>query len=387
MISKCNPFTFFAGRLVLVALLGIAAVFGISQPSAGQQTPAPAREEGQTQETPTVQPEGLESPKVYVKHLKIPTWFTTLHDYATRRFAGRYDAGTLEEGLADNQPSVTFSHTVGGRRNIYLLIHRGQLIDLQRTTVKLELPVDAPGDEADHDRVGPADEQVHPMVGSCGGVSSPGNPYPCCNGGNCTFWAWHKAKTVWRQSLPGFSRTSVYPSGDARYWAGHASSNGWPVSPEPGSRTISVSSTISSFGHVWFNEFLGWQELWGNEMHWCTNGARYNVRRTFTQSNKGYIYPKLESWRPQVYLTVAPMLWSGPQNQWIQFSGQNFTHDSIVDVMTPGGQYVSLRGSQLVLSHSGCLWIQAVLNARGWWKFKVVAQDGQRSAYASVWVN
>jgi surface antigen len=79
---------------------------------------------------------------------------------------------------------------------------------------------------------------------SCGGQSSPGNPYPCCsNGGNCTWWVWKQAKDVWGVSLPGM--------GNANTWASYARSYGYPVSSTPTINTIAVSlKGATGWGHV-----------------------------------------------------------------------------------------------------------------------------------------
>jgi len=319
------------------------------------------------------------SPNYTRKRLKLPSNFESLRAFASKRFEDEVDPAEMQEGLADNHASVSFSSINGGYRRDRLLILYEDHIDLFTNEREIPPVSDSPADQTQEEVQTPAEHNVIPMVASCGGIYSPNNPYACCNGGNCTYWAWYKASTVWYQQMPGFN--------DAKYWAGQASAAGWPVSGEPGSRTISVSSSISSTGHVWFNEYLGWNILWGNEMNWCQWGPRDPVSHYFYQSNQGYIYPKQMWWRPQVTMTVSPTLWASSQNQWILFSGQSFTQNTIVDVTTPGGSMVSLRGAQVFVSNSGSLWIQAVLNARGWWKFRVVAQDGQRSNPVWLWVN
>lgn len=317
------------------------------------------------------------------RSIKLPDVDISLRDYAVVQFGT--DIDLLQEGIADNRPAIGFSLLDSNQQTNYLIVKHEDHLQEWKTTypiLKVESPVIASTEQHEVSSI-----VINPQVDNCGGVSSPGNPYPCGNGGNCTFWVWHKAKNVWGQQLPGFSKNSSFPSGDAKYWAGQARLAGWPVSSEPGSRTISVNNNISSFGHVWFNEFLGWQELVGNEMNWGQPGYRDPVKHTFQESNQGYIYPQVRSWRPIVTLTTSPTLRASSQPVWILFSGQNFGSNSIVDATTPDGSMVSLRGSQLYLSNSNNLWMQAVLNMSGMWKFRVVAQDGQRSDYVWLFVN
>lgn len=69
---------------------------------------------------------------------------------------------------------------------------------------------------------------------TCGGVSSPGNPYPCCsNGGNCTFYAWHSAMTNWRVSLPAWSH--------AHLWSNAAKNGGYVMNGTCAPGSIAVS--------------------------------------------------------------------------------------------------------------------------------------------------
>ena len=224
-------------------------------------------------------------------------------------------------------------------------------------------------------------------VNTCGPIYSPGNPYPCQNGGNCTFYAWHMSKTVWGQAMPGFGKNAYYPSGDAKYWAGQASSAGWPVSAEPGSRTVAVSSTRGTNGHVWWVNYLSSNTTVGSEMNWNVWGVKSQVQYPFSTANKGYIYPKQMWWRPMVDFTVSSTLWVKSYDQRIGFSGRNFGPDMVVDVTFPSGAMTTLRGSQVQYSSGSYFSILVTLGARGWWKFRAVARDGQRSNPVWVYVN
>jgi len=90
-----------------------------------------------------------------------------------------------------------------------------------------------------------------PAALSCGkgGTSSPGNPYPCCeNGGNCTWWVWETAGSLWGHSLPAGTANSWH---NAKYWATNAASAGYPVGDYPSLSTPTIAvSTSGGAGHV-----------------------------------------------------------------------------------------------------------------------------------------
>ena len=85
-------------------------------------------------------------------------------------------------------------------------------------------------------------------VPNCGGVTdncpcNASNPYPCCsNGGNCTWWAWHKACCVWDVGLPGW--------GNANTWAYYANLNSsYEVLSNPVVNSIGCRAS-GEWGHV-----------------------------------------------------------------------------------------------------------------------------------------
>ena len=90
------------------------------------------------------------------------------------------------------------------------------------------------------------------------------NPYPCCdNGGNCTWWAWHKACCIWDLGLPGW--------GNANTWAQYADANAdFRVLSVPVIDSIACKAS-GSYGHVaWVTAVSGdaitvsEQNCWGN---------------------------------------------------------------------------------------------------------------------------
>jgi surface antigen len=79
-------------------------------------------------------------------------------------------------------------------------------------------------------------------VTSCGGQSSPGNPFPCCsNGGNCTWWAYKKATET--------GKWNVTPMGNAHTWVAAArKSPAYLVSKEPVANSVGVKESAPPSG-------------------------------------------------------------------------------------------------------------------------------------------
>ena len=82
-------------------------------------------------------------------------------------------------------------------------------------------------------------------VDTCGGQTSIGNPLPCCsNGGNCTWWAWKKARDAGWYAIP---------TGNAYTWDDTARlSPAYKVSTTPSVGAVAVKeiTTGYSLGHV-----------------------------------------------------------------------------------------------------------------------------------------
>lgn len=81
-------------------------------------------------------------------------------------------------------------------------------------------------------------------VNTCGGITSVGDPYPCCsNNGNCTFYAWAMAKKYWGFNLPAW--------GNASNWLTSARNAGYPIWSLPPANSIGVNTTaLGGLGHV-----------------------------------------------------------------------------------------------------------------------------------------
>jgi hypothetical protein len=60
----------------------------------------------------------------------------------------------------------------------------------------------------------------------------------------------------------------------------------------------------------------------------------------------------------------------------------------LVDVTFPNGSNrVTLQGTQVLYSSGSFFGIRVTLNARGWWKFRAVARNGQRTDPVWLYVN
>lgn len=88
-----------------------------------------------------------------------------------------------------------------------------------------------------------------------------------------------------------------------------------------------------------------------------------------------------------MYFTVAPTLWVRSYDQTIGVSGSNFKPGMLVDVTFPNGNMTTLQGAQIQYYSGSYVAMRVTLSVRGWWKFRVVASDGQRSDPFWVFVN
>ena len=117
----------------------------------------------------------------------------------------------------------------------------------------------------------------------CGNQTAYGNVYPCCtNGGNCTWWAWKRAKEVWGVNLPNW--------GNPVTWTNYARNAGYKVSSMPAVNTIAVRA----YGHVaWVTKIISSTQIEVSEMN-CGNYA--SGWRTWKYSTSyfdaGFIYNK-----------------------------------------------------------------------------------------------
>ncbi len=124
-------------------------------------------------------------------------------------------------------------------------------------------------------------------VSSCCGKSSSSNPYPCscgkANTGNCTWYAWYKAKKEWNKSLPKW--------GDAGKWASGAKGSKYPVSSTPKKDRIGVNTYVDGYGHVAWVTSVSGNYVKVKEMNWCSTCERSKTYPKYW-FNGGYIAKK-----------------------------------------------------------------------------------------------
>lgn len=119
----------------------------------------------------------------------------------------------------------------------------------------------------------------------------PDNPYPCgsccANKGNCTWYAWYKAKQVW-----GISLSDDWSS--ASNWAHEAWLDGILVLPDPAENTIGVNTEAAGgLGHVaWVIAPLEGGRVLVEEMR-CDVGPGEVRTSAYDREyfNAGFIYP------------------------------------------------------------------------------------------------
>ncbi len=162
----------------------------------------------------------------------------------------------------------------------------------------------------------------------CGGINSPGNPFDCCtNGGNCTWWAWHMAKSTWGVDFPARR--------NAKYWKIDAQNNKYFVSSTPAVNTIAVNTdqpaTINGkkeeYGHVAWVEKITGGTVTVSEMSCCSicgfgpkYGKEYPISY-FTRKNGGFIYPQSDLTVSN--LSVSPASGSAGTKTTVSFSISN----------------------------------------------------------------
>ncbi len=119
---------------------------------------------------------------------------------------------------------------------------------------------------------------VSPLVSTCCGYSSPGNPFPCCsNKGNCTWWVYYKYGGVPFRGDAGtwYSQVPNYPT--------------WRRGRQPCQWNDNIAWWSGSPGHVAFLPyFTGGTTITVSEMYWCTSCGH---TRTISVTNpKGYMW-------------------------------------------------------------------------------------------------
>jgi surface antigen len=171
----------------------------------------------------------------------------------------------------------------------------------------------------------------------CGGYSSSGNPYPCCdnngnssvadaNDGNCTWWSWKMAQDNWGHSLPGW--------GNANTWDDYArpinKATGYVVLPVPTVKSLAVAETYGgSRGHIAWVTSLGSGTVTVSEMNCSTPPILPNVRsKTYSNSTfQSYITGLwvYDFWVKATSITADPRASVASPNFDAQFKVRNVT--------------------------------------------------------------
>lgn len=121
---------------------------------------------------------------------------------------------------------------------------------------------------------------ISPLVSSCCGDNSPGNPFPCCNNrGNCTWWVYYKFRYVPFHGDAGewWNQVPDYPD--------------WARGGLPRKNQENIVWWSGSPGHVAYAaNYTGGNNITISEMSWCESCGRTRTIE-ITRPN-GYIYEK-----------------------------------------------------------------------------------------------
>ncbi|MFN0278014.1 MAG: CHAP domain-containing protein [Pyrinomonadaceae bacterium] len=330
-----------------------------------------------------------------------PTKLRNLRTFVKQYFVNRIDIDSILETMADSKPAITFSFTYGDQTTDYILIDNGDSLELNSdnypTAWKHEVSepfLEEPQAEVDVD----FKERREPYileaatVPTCAGIASPGNPYPCCTVGqntrlgNCTYYAWHAAKSFWGYSMPTWGGNG---QSNAKYWFDKSKASGLPTSPTPGLYAIAVSSTMASpYGHVaWVmeianNDLYVWEQQCGS-----TTSGVIKKWRSAASFNKGYVMSPISAPSPTISLATVGPIFKSTSTQAIQFRVTNVNPGKRAVVIFPNGGRATLKDAQLSSVSNGILTAYLTLNASGIWKIQVFNENGKFSGLASFTVN
>lgn len=173
------------------------------------------------------------------------------------------------------------------RNEIGLQVYQHMLntIGLSDGFDKVTIPVDLPENFWDITETAVQTSGViSPLVSSCCGYYSSGNPFPCCtNKGNCTWWVYYNY---------GY----VPFRGDAgTWWSQVPNYSDWSRGSQPKKNQENIAwwSKTSSppYGHVAYaSNYTGGSNITISEMLWCNSCGR--TRTISITQPRGYIYEK-----------------------------------------------------------------------------------------------
>lgn len=248
--------------------------------------------------------------------------------------------------VGDNSIALTFRYDLGDGRFADL-----NTLDTKPTMVPAESDDDVSGRSKPEasSRMAAAMPRAA-SAPSCGGLSSPGNPFPCSNGGNCVWFAWKMAAERWQIDFPA--------RGDARTWPSAATSNYFRVLSSPAVDTIAMNTTQRDSsgqltGHVGWTVSVSGNTVCTREMSWGVWGER-TVCRDRSYWNGGFVYPpSIAVSSPNSYTS-----WTVNSNQWVNWSYTG----------TPGGSVRIELVKPAVLQGNDSVWVLAYsvsLGSRG----------------------
>lgn len=317
-----------------------------------------------------------------------PEKLRNLRKFVETHFANKVDAESIIETIADGKPAVTFSFTDDDRTTDSILIDNGDSLSLYTDTFptkwkeemadskNTELPTDfsSRGNSEEFD----GDSLRAAAVPTCAGVSSPGNPYPCCNTnkGNCTFYAWHAAKQFWGYSMPTWGGNGA---SNAMYWYDKSKAMGLQTSRTPALYAIGVSSTLSPTGHVGFalelanNMVLMFEQNCGS--------SKMGVTQTWhsvSKFNKGYILSPSTAPSPTASF-ASGTLYRSNSNQAVKFRVTNVNPGARAVVIFPNGGRATLKDSQLSNVSNGIITTYMTLSTAGAYSIQFFNENGKYS--------
>lgn len=332
-----------------------------------------------------------------------PEKMRSLRKFVETHFANKVDKETILETVADGKPAITFSFTDGDRTTASILIDNGDSLELHNdsyptawkqadTEGNLEYSGELPMTDDSMYKDDEMSNAAAAAVPTCANVASPGNPYPCCTVGsntklgNCTFYAWHAAKSFWGYSMPTWGGNGA--SNGGKWYDNARNISGLPTSRTPALYSIAVSSTLSSYGHVaWPMELANDMVLVYEQACGLTTLGVIQKWRTVATFNKGYILSPTSAPKPTVSLATVGPIFKSNSNQPIKFRVTNVNAGKRAVVIFPDGGRATLKDGQLSSVSSGLMTAYMTLSTRGTYKIQIFNENGKFSEMASFYVN
>lgn len=221
----------------------------------------------------------------------------------------------------------------------------------------------------------------------CNVYVSPGNPYPCCDNdgggylgtkdGNCTWWAWKRAKEVWG-SMPINSSGNYVSWGSAGVWATNARNSGYQVLTSPAPESVGVRTT----GHVvWVTTVntdgtIGTTEMNCGYPNLAQGGPKQYISTYF---NGGFIFPPAR-------ITSIPLIdpYRSSVDRDVTVWGDGFAPKLTVQVTFPNGGQATLSGAQIMYVTRTRFVMRVKLNATGAWRFRVINPQGGTGSQSNL---